>query len=191
MSECHRIRSGLGDRAACATHSVLWPCQIRALSLTRPWSELVSAGLKTVENRSWQTSWRGWMLIHAAKSWDDAALSLLNELVQDGMIADDEWERLDSCAMNREAPTGYLGIVRVTGCHMARDLLCTELAGHDPADNDGLCSHWSFDGSAHWQLADARRFQPVTAPGALGLFEPPADVIGTLRDLMWEAGARD
>jgi len=68
MDECHRIRSGLGDRAACATHAERWPCRVRALSLTRPWSELVVSGLKTIENRSWQTPWRGWMLVHAAKS---------------------------------------------------------------------------------------------------------------------------
>lgn len=38
---------------------------MRLISLHQPWASLVVAGLKKYETRSWKTSWRGPLLIHA------------------------------------------------------------------------------------------------------------------------------
>ncbi|RYF85259.1 MAG: ASCH domain-containing protein [Chitinophagaceae bacterium] len=38
----------------------------RALSLLQPWASLVVMGLKRIETRSWQTAYRGPLLIHAS-----------------------------------------------------------------------------------------------------------------------------
>lgn len=51
---------------------------MRALSLTQPWAWLVVHGGKDVENRRWNTRYRGAFLVHAAKGmtlgqYDDAA----------------------------------------------------------------------------------------------------------------------
>lgn len=40
---------------------------MRALSLTQPWAWLVVHGGKDIENRTWNTKFRGEFLIHAAK----------------------------------------------------------------------------------------------------------------------------
>lgn len=40
---------------------------MRALSLRQPWAWLVVHGKKNIENRSWNTSFRGRFLIHASK----------------------------------------------------------------------------------------------------------------------------
>lgn len=40
---------------------------MRALSLTQPWAWLVVHGGKTIENRVWNTKFRGGFLVHAAK----------------------------------------------------------------------------------------------------------------------------
>ena len=37
-----------------------------ALSLLQPWASLVVMGLKKIETRSWQTAYRGTLLIHAS-----------------------------------------------------------------------------------------------------------------------------
>lgn len=37
----------------------------RALTIQQPWAALIVAGIKDVENRSWPTSYRGPLLIHA------------------------------------------------------------------------------------------------------------------------------
>lgn len=41
---------------------------MKALSLTQPWAWLVVHGGKTIENRVWNTKFRGRFLIHAARA---------------------------------------------------------------------------------------------------------------------------
>lgn len=41
---------------------------MKALTLTQPWATLVAIAAKTIETRSWSTSYRGPLAIHAAKS---------------------------------------------------------------------------------------------------------------------------
>lgn len=43
---------------------------MKAISLWQPWASLVPAGAKPVETRSWSTSYRGPLAIHAAKTTD-------------------------------------------------------------------------------------------------------------------------
>lgn len=40
---------------------------MKALTLTQPWASLVVLGEKSIETRSWKTSYRGPLAIHAAK----------------------------------------------------------------------------------------------------------------------------
>lgn len=155
------------------------PPRLLALSLTRPWTELVVSGVKDVENRSWRTPHRGPLIIHAAQSWDPAAEQVLNELGGDGMLTSEDYARLDACAIHRAAPTGYLGVVTVTDCHKADDLLCQS------SEDVAWCSPWAFDGSWHWRLTDARRFpEPIPGGGRLGLFPPPPEVANAARELL-------
>ena len=42
---------------------------MKALTLTQPWATLVAIGAKRIETRSWSTSYRGPLLIHAAKGF--------------------------------------------------------------------------------------------------------------------------
>jgi len=46
---------------------------MKALSLTQPWATLVVTGAKRFETRSWTTSYRGPLLIHAAKHFPASA----------------------------------------------------------------------------------------------------------------------
>ncbi len=41
---------------------------LRCLSLQQPWAWAVSVGLKTVENRTWSTPYRGRIALHASRS---------------------------------------------------------------------------------------------------------------------------
>jgi hypothetical protein len=43
---------------------------MKALSLWQPWASLVIVGAKQYETRSWKTSYRGTLVIHAALKWD-------------------------------------------------------------------------------------------------------------------------
>ena len=41
---------------------------MKALTICQPYAELIMRGVKVIENRSWPTSYRGPLLIHAGKS---------------------------------------------------------------------------------------------------------------------------
>lgn len=42
---------------------------MKALTLTQPWATLVAIGAKKIETRSWNTTYRGPLAIHAAKGF--------------------------------------------------------------------------------------------------------------------------
>ena len=41
---------------------------MKALTIRQPWASLIAAGVKTIETRSWRTSYRGPLAIHAGKA---------------------------------------------------------------------------------------------------------------------------
>jgi hypothetical protein len=47
---------------------------MKALSLLQPWASLVIMGAKTIETRSWQTTYRGELLIHASSGKSGALI---------------------------------------------------------------------------------------------------------------------
>jgi hypothetical protein len=51
---------------------------MKALSVRQPWAWLIIAGHKDVENRSWTTTYRGPLLIHAARRPDDVMADIEN-----------------------------------------------------------------------------------------------------------------
>jgi hypothetical protein len=42
---------------------------MRFLTLTQPWATLMAIGAKRIETRSWSTPYRGWVGIHAARTF--------------------------------------------------------------------------------------------------------------------------
>lgn len=48
---------------------------MKALSIRQPWAWLIVHGFKPVENRTWPTSHRGDILIHAGLVWDGPGLA--------------------------------------------------------------------------------------------------------------------
>lgn len=42
---------------------------MKALTIRQPWASLISLGVKRIETRSWSTSFRGPLAIHAGKAW--------------------------------------------------------------------------------------------------------------------------
>jgi len=49
---------------------------VKALTLTQPWATLVAIGAKKIETRSWNTTYRGQLAIHAAKGFPQEAQHL-------------------------------------------------------------------------------------------------------------------
>lgn len=75
--------------------------QVPALSIRQPWAHRIIYRGKDIENRSWETSYRGWIMVHAGIALDRAA------------IGDDFTDRRDR---DIEYPRGgIVGLVRIDG----------------------------------------------------------------------------
>ncbi len=128
---------------------------MKALTILQPWAELIASGVKRIENRSWPTSYRGPLAIHAGKgrrcfdvdadAWRDfygVRMPLPDEVTFGAVIA----------------------IATLTAC-VPRDSLAKEfpeLAGSPFAE-----------GPYCWVLTDVRRIEPVPFSGKQMLWEFP------------------
>ncbi|WP_040827767.1 ASCH domain-containing protein [Nocardia jiangxiensis] len=118
---------------------------VRCLSVRRPWANLIVAGYKLVENRSWSTGYRGRLVIHAGKTFDQAGAEVAAGLAISGMDSA-QW-----CA------SGYLGSVVLDDVHPSGDC-CTWFGDPTP-------------GGYHWVLSDPIAFAtPVPGRGRLNLY---------------------
>jgi len=53
---------------------------MKALSIKQPWALLIAKGIKDVENRTWQTHFRGRIYIHAPATAHDVKFAMPNEV---------------------------------------------------------------------------------------------------------------
>lgn len=86
---------------------------MKALSIRQPWASLIIDGPKRIENRTWKTTRRGWVLVHAS-------------------LTDDHWNAFQFCQMRsllhtptvadilRSSPpkpqSGIIGAMRIDDC---------------------------------------------------------------------------
>lgn len=126
---------------------------MKALSVKYPWSSAILHAGKDVENRGWETRFRGRVLIHTGKQPDNQVLNhprWSNWLLRKGALAPN-W------------PMGAIaGTVEVYDCQ--------------PGD---MCQlEWANGSEWAWLLREPRIFrEPVPYRGALGLFDVPDDVV--------------
>jgi hypothetical protein len=124
----------------------------RALSIRRPWAELIINGDKDIENRTWSTTYRGLVYIHAGKAFD----------VDGAILARIRGVRFRSDP--REQPTGYIGTAILIGVHQST----------------GCCPEWGEPGPHvyHWMFTNPARFvAPISGPGQRRLYRPPQEVL--------------
>ena len=58
---------------------------MKALTIKQPWATLIMQGDKRFEFRSWQTKYRGELLIHAGKGIDTEAVKRLKKYIPEDM----------------------------------------------------------------------------------------------------------
>lgn len=117
-----------------------------SISVRQPWAELIVAGLKTIENRSWKIHYRGTIAVHASSTNTKREYEAASQLIRSrGM--DIQLPPLEQLELS-----GIVGLVDVVDC-----LEHTE----DP---------WWIPGNYAIVLANARRgiFQPMK--GQQGFF---------------------
>jgi hypothetical protein len=130
---------------------------VKAISLTQPYATLVATGQKRIETRSWQTSFRGPLLIHAAKSFPDWARERAAEWAEDDF----------GLPLADELPLGALLAAAVLiDCVPTEEVASRLLLTADErAFGDYDPGRWA------WVMTDVIAFpQPVPWRGALGLW---------------------
>lgn len=128
--------------------------EVRGLTLTQPWASLVASGHKRFETRSWRTSYRGVLLIHAAKGFPPEARAFAAEERALGRIP----ERIPRAA--------------VVAVACLTDVRPVEQVAPFVSGLERHLGDYSPDRYA-WQLEDVRSLEePVPWSGALGLWRP-------------------
>jgi activating signal cointegrator 1 len=132
---------------------------LRCLSLTQPWATLVMIGAKRIETRSWRTSYRGPLGIHAAKGFPKVAREIcLTEPFKRTLIVAGYRSVAD---LPFGALLGTVQLVAVVGVKRVRSAISSdEYAFGDYSD-----------GRFAWILEDVRPLKtPIPIRGALGLW---------------------
>lgn len=84
---------------------------MKALSVHRPWAELIVAGVKPLENRTWYMAHRGPLAIHATQYFDETWRFALDEAA--AAAADRHFRSIGHPA---QTPIGIVGVARVVNC---------------------------------------------------------------------------
>jgi hypothetical protein len=132
---------------------------MKALTLHRHWAELVAAGTKRVENRPWNTHFRGQLAIHAGKA---SGKSLRASAFAFGV----DFDALPCSAI--------VGVVDVVACLTLEESQQRRFAGDE---FEWLADHEHVLGPRCLVLDNARRLEtPIPVAGKLGLWDVPADI---------------
>lgn len=130
----------------------------KALTLSQPWATLVALGVKRIETRSWRTSHRGRLLIHAAAGKSDRNL---------------EWR----LAARKVIPSDLTGPGMPLGAFVAiAQLVDIVRIPEDWQPSDALEAELGDyrAGRFAWMLSDVFPLvPPAPARGALGLWDGP------------------
>jgi hypothetical protein len=126
---------------------------LRVLTVKQPWAWAIGEGHKLVENRGWQTDYRGPLAIHAGKSRELLTPELLDAWTGRYAILTPKVEKLVFGAI--------IAVADLTDCVPLAQL---------PAD---LVGHPFAEGEHCWVIRNARRVTPFPCSGNMRLWLPP------------------
>ena len=138
---------------------------MKAISLRQPWPWFILQGGKHLENRGWTSSYRGPVLIHSSKGWDEEEmqddLEMATRIARSlGGLPASGAPTLETLKSERGC---IVGVVTIVGCLVESD------------------NPWFF-GPKAFVLEDALPFvDKVPCRGDRGLFTVPDDVASACR----------
>lgn len=134
---------------------------MKTLSLLQPWATLIALGAKQIETRSWRTSYRGPVAIHASLGFPRQVRDLCHEEPFCSVLTRAGYD-LD----NLDLPRGV--IVATATIESIAPTLELLTIPHEPERSFGDYAHGRFA----WFLGDINPLLvPIPAKGKLGLWE--------------------
>nr|MBP3680355.1 ASCH domain-containing protein [Clostridia bacterium] len=124
---------------------------MKTLTIKQPWATLIIQGDKRFEFRSWKTSYRGDLLIHAGKGIDKEAMKRLKKYIPEDM------------------PLGkIIGKVKLVDCIK----MSPEFKEMLLKENNEIYTKSSFQENYGWQVENVEVFNhPIPVKGQLSLWE--------------------
>ncbi len=175
---------------------------MKCISLWQPWASLIVIGAKQFETRSWSTSYRGPLLIHAAQKWDlEQRETCINEPFSSALGGDkfpnqpqSDW--FLASLMSSHLPRGcIIGMVELVDCYQVFQTplllrgskkhyvkMVNYKGGKDgnlplPTGNELAFGDFSV-GRYAWKLSNPVRFaEPIPYRGMQQIFNVPDDVV--------------
>jgi hypothetical protein len=143
---------------------------MKALTLYQPWASLVAAGAKTIETRSWSTTYRGRLAIHAGArpvKASDGSLDLWREQTQAHVLNEQ---------LGFDDPRGPLPLGAIVATCKLVDVVPILAPGEDPSpgvdryvphvaeNHRGALWHWKganwYAATPRWDIADVSDQRP-------------------------------
>lgn len=175
---------------------------MKFLTIRQPWASLISLGVKRIETRSWSTSFRGPLAIHAGKAKPSRDLVRMGQWLTRWDYGEGRYVMSDGLGKWVALPLGAV----VAVCDLIDVVPTSEIAWYgntesltgrawQPPPSDLLPedeSFWEVDvnqkpfgdftpGRFAWLLDDVRPIDPVPMEGASGLRDLPADILERIR----------
>lgn len=151
---------------------------VKALTLTQPWASLVALGEKRFETRSWPTSYRGPLAIHAGKGLGPIGgkRGLLEVCATEPFASVLAKHRL----VPADLPLGQI-IVVVTLAQTARTELVLDYLRAPGRDGEQEIAFGDYTaGRWAYELTNLRAVGPIECTGALGFWDVPAGIAAVL-----------
>lgn len=127
---------------------------MKGLTVRQPWAWLEVKGFKKVENRTWETKYRGPLAIHAGLTYGWA-------------LGEDETLRvIEGTPLPPPADLVYGGIIGLV-----------DLVDCVPFEKIGMYDRLFASGPWCWKLENPRAIEPIPFRGKLGLWNVPPEII--------------
>jgi hypothetical protein len=132
---------------------------MKALTLTQPWATAVAMGMKRIETRSWGTSYRGDIAIHAAKGFPKDARS----------FASLAWHKYGMPVPSHLPLGAIIAVVNLVDC------IATDEVKYDISEQERTWGDY-HSGRSAWLFDRLRVLDtPIPCKGALSLWVPSVD----------------
>lgn len=124
---------------------------MKVITIKQPWATLIAEGLKKYEFRTWNTKYRGDILIHAGKSIDRKALARFKDY-------------------NFKYPTGcIIAKAKLTDSIYVDDSFVEKVVPNNPLVYKGLIEKNNWEGYG-FKLEKVEKIEPIYINGQLGLW---------------------
>ncbi len=116
---------------------------MKAISIKQPWASLIIEGIKDIENRTWKTSFRGTVLVHATAK----TAGIPSEL-----LTNEQWDSLHYCIESpfwmfelmagRYTNSAIIGTVDIVDCVVNHPSIWAEKTDYENFNEDPVYYNW-------------------------------------------------